>query len=264
MIHSPLIFQGGNLLAVRLPASGERILLVGEAEVYRNTALGLSQKHVLEAFRVEFGVDRCVVLPGVSFHVDFDVSVRACGGQLLAFVNDTAAATKMILELGVSALQEFGALDGPTARQAHEALAANQVNAFLEIIGQALQKDHVANGGSYSAALAKAFSAGPLDSAVGNLQRFLLAADILASTALSADQLPTDPLMRAHIASFVRRHQDPDGDSEPLRSRVAGESAGPRRGDNPSRHAAAPRRGFQDPCSLDAESVWIVGARRHC
>src|SRR5262249_6393379 len=88
--QSPLLVQGGNLYAASGPASGERVLLIGEAEVCRNVSLGLARDQVIEAFRVEFGVDRCVVLPAVSFHIDFELTIRAHEGRLLAFVNDSA------------------------------------------------------------------------------------------------------------------------------------------------------------------------------
>ncbi len=51
VVQSRLVFQGGNLLAVRDPLTGKRSLLVGEAEVARNRALGLSRDEVLAAFR---------------------------------------------------------------------------------------------------------------------------------------------------------------------------------------------------------------------
>jgi hypothetical protein len=37
---SSLLFQGGNLMAVRDPKSGQRVLLIGEGASYRNVALG--------------------------------------------------------------------------------------------------------------------------------------------------------------------------------------------------------------------------------
>src|SRR5690606_21986900 len=103
VLHSSLLFQGGNLLAVRDPRSKRRILLLGEGEVLRNMGLGLSREQVLEAFTRELGVDQCVVLPAVSYHLDFDVTVRAAGSDLIAFVNDPVAAVRQILVPGIRA-----------------------------------------------------------------------------------------------------------------------------------------------------------------
>src|SRR5262245_116756 len=95
--HSSLLFQGGNLLAVTDPKAGDRVLLMSEGTLHRNMALGLSREQVIAAFKAEFGVDRCAVLPAVSYHLDFDISVRSRGGEVVVFVNDTMAAARIIL-----------------------------------------------------------------------------------------------------------------------------------------------------------------------
>jgi len=82
VVASPLLFQGGDLLVVRDPATGRRVLLLGASEVARNVALGLTPAQVEEAFRVELAVDETVVVPTVSYHIDLDVSPRAIGGRL--------------------------------------------------------------------------------------------------------------------------------------------------------------------------------------
>ena len=63
VVQSPLLFQGGNLLPIKNPETGESILFVGQAEIARNMKLGLKEEEVLDAFCREFGVDRVEVLP---------------------------------------------------------------------------------------------------------------------------------------------------------------------------------------------------------
>jgi hypothetical protein len=75
VVHSPLLFQGGNVLVVHDPGRGQRVLLISETDVYRNIALGLTRSEVLDAFRVEFAVDRCVVMPAASYHLDYDLTL---------------------------------------------------------------------------------------------------------------------------------------------------------------------------------------------
>src|SRR5690606_32768810 len=47
VVQSSLLFQGGNLLAVRDPGTNQRILLIGEAEIQRNKVLGLTDNQIL-------------------------------------------------------------------------------------------------------------------------------------------------------------------------------------------------------------------------
>jgi hypothetical protein len=176
VLHSSLLFQGGNLLAVRDPRSGQRVLLLGEGEILRNVALGLSREQVMEAFTRELGVDQCVVLPAVSYHLDFDVTVRAAGGDLIAFVNDTAAAVRQILSLGVGALMRDGLLS-PDAAEAARAELENHHLAALHRRLQAALEPVPAN--PYPESLSQEFVSAPLDDAAGNLQTFLLAMDLL-------------------------------------------------------------------------------------
>ncbi|HBQ21898.1 MAG: hypothetical protein A3D19_01125 [Deltaproteobacteria bacterium RIFCSPHIGHO2_02_FULL_38_15] len=66
---SPLYFEGGNMVI------GGGKLLIGENEITRNMALGLTRDQVIKAFSVEFGGLPVSVLPQSSFHVDLDVAV---------------------------------------------------------------------------------------------------------------------------------------------------------------------------------------------
>lgn len=203
VIQSPLLFQGGNLLAVREPDTGERVLLIGEAEVYRNTALGLSFEQVLLAFRVEFAVDRCIVLPAVSFHIDFDVSLRVCDGRLTAFVNDSATAARIVLQAGIDALEKHGVLDEQSADAARNHVSADRPAEFLGIVGPAVGRRTNARR-QFPESFANLFAIGPMDSPVGNLRCFLLAMDTFVHEAIT----PNDRHARSYIRSFARRERE--------------------------------------------------------
>ncbi len=216
VVQSSLLFQGGNLLAVRDSGAGERILLIGEAEIYRNTALGLTREQVLKAFATEFDVDRYVVLPAVSFHIDFDLTVRAHDGELIAFVNDDDRAVRLILELGTDALATHGALDAAAAQNAKTHLRAGRSREFLKSILDPVFRQ--ANpGGQFPLSLANRFSAGPADSPVGNFQRFLVALDMLAAQTLAPAEWPGTRHAQAYMRSIRRRSTDRQGLHEQLR-----------------------------------------------
>lgn len=206
VIQSPLLFQGGNLMLARAP-DGERILLIGEAEVYRNTALGLTEAQAIEAFRIEFGADRCAVLPAVSFHIDYEVTVRSVRGRLLAFVNDSAAAVSIILACGLPALVRAGALAASAADAARARIAARRWPEFMSAVAEAVAAS-ATGPGRFPEHFADAFSTGPADSGVANLQRFLLATDMMTASLASPDALPDDRHARAYLRSFGRREAD--------------------------------------------------------
>jgi hypothetical protein len=210
LVSSPLIFQGGNLLPVRDAATGRRILLIGEAEIYRNTALGLSRDQVLDAFRSECGVDQCVVLPAVSFHLDFELSVRTHRGKTVAFVNDEAAAARIILRRGVDALVHQGAINSQTGEKARSLLDAGKDREAVELLSGPANRP-ANRDGAFPAEFAAHFSAGPTDSGSANLQRFLLALDILASRTVKPEEMPPDALTRAYIGALQRRTTDRAG-----------------------------------------------------
>lgn len=203
IIHSPLLFQGGNLLAIRHPARGERILLIGEAEIHRNTALGLSPEQAIEAFRIEFGVDRCEVLPSVSFHIDFDLTVRARGDRLLAFVPDAVAGAIVVVNAGLDVLERHGLMPAESAAAARKHLANARGTAALAIIKPAIER-HAVGPGRFPRALAGLFSAAAHDSGVGNFQTFMLAMDQLAATGLASTP-PADVNERAYLEALARR-----------------------------------------------------------
>ncbi|MCY2959486.1 MAG: hypothetical protein NTY35_04910 [Planctomycetota bacterium] len=207
---SPLLFQGGDLIAVRDPRTGTRYLLVGEAEVARNRALGLTRDEVLTAFRAEFGVDSCIVLPAVSFHIDLEVSVRATDEGLVACVLDTGTAARTVIHCGLDALARAGLLDQEAARLAGEDLEADRQTEFFARVGPLLQSAQHAPG-RFTLDFAERFAAGPSDSGVGNLQRFLLALDVWTAARIgeaSAEDLGIDPDSFAYLASLRRREVD--------------------------------------------------------
>jgi len=208
--QSRLLFQGGNLLAVRDPRDGKRSLLVGEAEVARNRALGLSRDEVLSAFRAEFGVESCIVLPAVSFHLDLEVSVRATDEGLVACVLDTGMAARNVIHCGLDALARAGLLDAEAARVAREDLDSDRHAEFFTRVGPVLQKGQHA-GGRFALDFANHFAAGPTDSGVGNLQRFLLGLDLWAAARMGEagpEELGIDPDSFAYLASLRRREVD--------------------------------------------------------
>lgn len=207
VIQSPLLFQGGNLLAVQDPATGKRLLLVGEAEVYRNIALGLTEAQVLDAFRIEFGVDRCEILPAVSFHIDYDVCVRAHEGQQIAFVNDTQAAVRLILKRGVDVLAFNNMIDAADAAAAHRYIDSQQWRAFMDFIGNAV----LAEGGPeghFPLSLAEVFSTGATDPGVGNFERFLLAIDYAIAWGLPPESWPQHRHAQSYLRSLLQREKD--------------------------------------------------------
>lgn len=217
---SPLLFQAGDLLCVVDPRSGKRSLLVGEAEVARNRALGLSRDEVLTAFRTEFGVDSCIVLPAVSFHVDLEVSVRATDEGLVACVLDTANAARTAIRCGIDALARAGLLDAEGARVAASDVEADRHAEFFARVGPIFQKAQHAPG-RFAFDFSEHFAASPADSGVGNLQRFLLAIDLWTAARMgeaTADELGVDPDSFAYLSSLRRREVD--------RMRVASALAG--------------------------------------
>jgi len=212
VVQSPLIFQGGNLMIIRRPPSnthttGERILLIGEAEIHRNTPLGLTRAQVCEAFAKELAVDRCVVMPAVSFHIDFEFSIRAHDGRLIALVNDSRAAVQTIINTGLRALADHGLIDATDVAGAEEALARHDDDGFFERIAGPIRR-LAGDDGRYPDGVIGAFSSGPTDSGAANLQRFFVAMDMLAARSIAPDALPADPTIRDYLRAWHARDAD--------------------------------------------------------
>jgi hypothetical protein len=201
VVHSSLLFQGGNMLAVRDPKSGDRILLLGEGELFRNIALGFTREQAVEAFKTEFKVNRCLVLPAVSYHLDFDLCVRAHGGELIAFVNDTMAAVHLIIDLGITALERHGSLDRASTQLARSELAEHRSADLVRRLGRTMQA-FVAAGTNFPLSLSKCFVAGKTDSGAGNLQTFLLAIDLLESSLVDAERKDTSSERKEYLRAL--------------------------------------------------------------
>lgn len=207
VIQSPLLFQGGDCWVVTDPRDGSRRLVLGEAEVHRNTALGLTREQVLTAFVAEFGVDRCDVLPSISFHVDYDVCFRAQGGELVAYVNDTQAAVDAIIPAGLDALESGGLLTAEAAAEARTAWSRRDRNAFLEAVAPAIYRRFGPDGAFPFAGVAEHFAGGRPSAAIANLSRFLTALDLFASRGLDAEALTSPGLPGAYVRACKRRWQ---------------------------------------------------------
>jgi hypothetical protein len=210
VVQSPLLFQGGNLLPVYNPPTQERLLFVGESEVLRNRALGLTREQILDALRTEFGVDRCVVLPATSFHIDLEATIRHCAGRLTAFVNDSEAAARRVVELAIDTLHSAGYLERGQAGVLKDSLHERQypvlVSQLWEIINQARGES-----GELSKDFALHFQSTPVESGRDNLKRVLLALDLL--TALSLDDhdaqvVPMPQDRRAYYMLLLERERD--------------------------------------------------------
>ncbi|MBT8484616.1 MAG: hypothetical protein KJO43_03490 [Phycisphaerae bacterium] len=202
LVPSSLLFQGGDILVVRHPGGGERVALVGDAEIHRNVALGLRPGQVEVAFARELGVDRCVVVPSVSFHVDFDVTVRAGADGLVAFVNDTAGAVDIVLKLGARAIAAAGLLEPAEVDVAIAALEAGEGLDYLQRVGTPVLRSF--SGQAYPAELAACFARDPQDVAAANLQRYLLALDLLTARTVADEQMPPDHPARGYLRVLRR------------------------------------------------------------
>lgn len=205
--QSPLLFQGGNLIPVLDPKTHEREMIVGEAELFRNMTLGLTRAQVLEALRIEFGVARSIVLPASSFHVDYEVSIRSTPDGLVAFMNDTSAAARLVVQCAIPALERSGVLGKEDAAAVRKDIAENKWPVVLEGLVTVLSSKAVGYG-AFPESFAKNFAVSPVDSGVGNLQRLLLAFDVLtaeSSDAAALAKLDLDPHLVAYLTSFRRR-----------------------------------------------------------
>jgi hypothetical protein len=213
--QSPLLFQGGDVMAVGDPAtkSGKLIGLIGEADVYRNVALGLTEAQAIDALRIEFGLDRLIKLPAVSFHIDFEVTVRAKDGKLIAFVNDTDVAMRLIFACAIDKLRAIGELDDATTTAAMEHLRNGRRNELLQLVGEVVWR-HADASGHLPLSFAERFSSGPGDSGVGNLQRLLLALDWLVSQV--ADLQMVNQQMDRHAAAYIESFKKMEEDRDAL------------------------------------------------
>jgi hypothetical protein len=205
--QSPLLFQGGNLIPVLDPKTKQREMIVGEGEIFRNMTLGLSRAQVLESFRVEFGVERCIVLPATSYHVDYELTVRALPDGLVAFMNDTSAAARLVLRCAIPALERGGVLDAADVVKVREDMDGGKWPVVLEGLATVLSRKAIGHG-VFPESFARNFATDAVDSGLGNLQRFLLALDTLTAESTDATALSTmdlDAHLVAYLTSMRRR-----------------------------------------------------------
>lgn len=214
VLQSPLHFQGGNLIVVGDVGSQERTLLVGEAEIWRNTSLGLREGPVIDAFRAEFGVARVVVLPAASYHIDYEVNVRKFPDRTIAMVNDPVTAARVIVSVGLEVLMKHGVITDADFSTARDLLKAGRDADALNLAGPATARLAV-DFGRYPQRVAEWFSTNPADSGVGNFQRYLLALDILSAAAIAPDDVPD-----VEDTTYVRALQRQTADRNELIKRV--------------------------------------------
>ncbi|MBL8878942.1 MAG: hypothetical protein JNG88_07460 [Phycisphaerales bacterium] len=213
---SPLLFQGGNLLAYRPSPDDGVLLLAGEAEIHRNVSLGLTSAQAAEALRVEFGAERIEILPAASFHIDYELSLRAREHDVVAFVNDSHAACAEIIRIGLSALQRGGHLSADDEKQAGEFLRSGQIDALFDLIAPAIGSLAVASG-QFAESRIAAFATSEVDSAVGNFQRFLFALDF----ELAAGESPRERLADGHTQAYFRSLRRMETRRRDLQQRLA-------------------------------------------
>ena len=196
---SSLLFQGGNITVVRDPNTHERVLFIGEGEIWRNQALGLSPTQVQELFEAELGCDRSIILPAVSYHLDFDVQFRLSNGRILAFVNAPEKAAARIVSAGLRCI----ATDDAAHLAYQTSFDAGRYGVLRSAIGEDLARQASPSPSKLPAALAKRFMVSEADSGSLNLKCFLTALDFLACLDDSHVRLQ-DEAARAYLEAMAR------------------------------------------------------------
>ncbi|MGA1874721.1 MAG: hypothetical protein ACMUIA_03850 [bacterium] len=181
VVQSPLLFQGGNILPVKNPETGELIVFLGQAEIIRNTKLGLTEGEVLKAFHREWGADRIEVLPPLSFHIDLEVSFRWHQGEMIAFVNESLAAARLIVRCGIKALFSCYML---TEGEANTLISwldqSREQDQLLKILWSKMNEFRDGEG-QFVSDKAELFMVSAEESGSLNLSRFLLGLDFLSA-----------------------------------------------------------------------------------
>lgn len=206
-VASPLLFQGGNMLVFATPATGQRIMLLGEAEVYRNHALGLTHEQVLTAFKIEFGVDQVVIIPAITFHVDMELTIRRVGDELVACIADEIQASRIIIAESIEAFVRRGLVQ---AQEADRIRALLQTDDFGRAARALREMNSKLGEGTYrlSTRTVATLAQSPLESATMNGQRYLLAVDLVTAAAIHSKQYDEPSIMpseRAYLESLHRR-----------------------------------------------------------
>lgn len=166
---------------------------------------------------MEFGCQRAVILPATSYHIDQELTVRAMDdGRMVAFVPDVSRGVRLVIDASLGRLRDIGRWPEALVAQALEFVQSGRVRECLTLVWEGLSAERGADG-AWPVAFAEVFSTGPADSGVGNLHRFLLALDHLASEASEPGEF-ADGHFRAVMRSYVRREQD----RRSLRARIEG------------------------------------------
>jgi hypothetical protein len=196
--QSDLLFEGGNAMMVEEPG-GRRVLLLGEAEVHRNVARGMTRQDAESALVRAFQADACCVLPAASFHIDLEMTIRTHEGQVLAFVPDSLGAIRATCRLATDRLFQRGLMSAPDAAACAHAADMGQLPVLLDTLGSVIGPRAVGPG-HFPFDFAMLFKDGPTDSGVGNLQRVLFALDWICAETTPANRYPPD----RHAASYLR------------------------------------------------------------
>ncbi|MBC7773210.1 MAG: hypothetical protein H7210_11990 [Pyrinomonadaceae bacterium] len=233
LVHSPLMFQGGNIVLVPdpldevLPAQDRRsrLLLIGEAEIARNVALGLTPAEAADALRIEFGAQRAAILPSVSYHLDYELSIRVLsrdsplGHHVVAFVNDSHAAVRIIIECALNVLETRHILPRSRAKPARQMLRAAKWPELIDLMQGTLLFPNLVKGNNavvFSSSFARHFSDGPGDNGVGNLYAFLLAFDLMTAW----QELPNEAGMMAFGQAVIQGIRRRDADRAALHQQL--------------------------------------------
>ncbi|MDX2199180.1 MAG: agmatine deiminase family protein [Phycisphaerae bacterium] len=204
--RSPLLFQGGNVFVCRdIPGGQHELLLIGEAEIYRNRALGLNDGETLQLLSLQFGSSYHLIFPAVGFHLDMELSIRSTEqGGAFALINDPIAGALLVIRAALPALRGAGLLEAVEVEAVAKALDANDRQTILGTLLPRVQAAQVAPG-QWPLRLTMPFAVSPVDSPVGNFQRFLYAMDLLLAEALDLESLAGDPFTQAYYGALRRR-----------------------------------------------------------
>jgi hypothetical protein len=190
-------------MVIDAPGADRRTLFLGESELYRNTAMGLTRIQVEEAFRIEFAADECLILPVASFHIDFDLTVRHHAGRALIFVNDPIPAAQLVVTQAMTALIRQGALEAGAAAQWQRLASENRWDLLAAAMSGWI--DGRRDGTGRCRADLLTWFAGPeCDDAQANLRLCLLSLDLLASAAEVGDGLEAVDELRGRYHDALR------------------------------------------------------------
>lgn len=196
IVQSALLFQGGNILVVEQALGAkhgesgggtERVLVIGEAEIERNRHAFASPEDIRELFRTTFGVDRVLVLPNISFHVDYDVSFRTGNGRVTAFVNDEQTACRIVAEIAIDRLERSRAAPADVLRALRQAVMKQDAQTVAAHLAATL-RPHITSDGRFAPSILTALwptqskhgdEKSPLSAHVALVYRILAAFDHL-------------------------------------------------------------------------------------